>query len=79
MLTYLLDSEFLKEMQRNMRRGIKDGRTEDDWKLRTGPDIDDRLAAIERHRQKYIQTKNAKHLAAVACNAMIVWWHAASK
>jgi hypothetical protein len=74
MINYLRE-EFIEAMQENMSRGVKDGRKAHDWVDKDFDWADDRFAAIHRHLYKYSDTDNPKHLAAVACNAMMVWYH----
>ena len=71
----LLDEDFLNAMVDNMRRGLKHGRKVNDWKERDENGVMDRQYAIARHYGKYQRTREPRHLAAIACNALICWWH----
>lgn len=75
-LESLLDPDFLRAMNENMELGNqKDNREPNDWKELNEREDQDRLDAIFRHYNKYRDTNNLHHLAAIACNAMICWWH----
>lgn len=75
-IMFLLDADFLRAMNENMELGNqKDNREPNDWKELNEREDQDRLDAIFRHYDKYRDTNNSSHLVAVACNAMICWWH----
>jgi len=67
----MLDPEFIKAMEDNMKAGIKDGRKEGDWKDRDLAGFFDRLFAIDRHLERFRKTRDPVHLAAIGCNANI--------
>ena len=69
----LLDMDFIMEMVEVFARGIKGGRTANDWKDRNMEGFHDRKAAIGRHIMKYDNTKERRHFVNIACNAMICW------
>jgi hypothetical protein len=67
----LLDFGFLGEMARNMAKGLKSGRAPGDWMgLEWDQETEDQyMNALLRH------TLEDFNPAAIACNAMIIWWH----
>ncbi len=69
----LLDKEFLRAVADNLARGIKGTRTANDWQERDLAGFFDRLFAIERHVDKYRKSRDRRHFASIACNAMICW------
>lgn len=75
----LIDQDFIEAMRENMRMGIKNGRKAGDWKERDEEGVEDRFEAIDRHGEKFESTLDPRHLAAIACNALIVWWHEVKK
>jgi len=71
----LLDLNFAAAMCDNMEDGLKDDRTVNGWK---GMDWNvDLLEAYEakilRHLHAWQTTGDVQHLAAIACNANIIW------
>ena len=75
----LIDFRFVQAMKETFTRGLKDDRQPNDWMFCDDEGVQDRIEAIDRHSSKFFQTKDPKHLAAIACNAMIVWWHMVQK
>ena len=67
----MLDPEFIKAMEDNMKTGIKDGRKANDWQDRDLAGFFDRLFAINRHVKRFRKTRDPVHLAAIADNALI--------
>ena len=71
----LLDLNFAAAMCDNMEKGIKDGRKANGWKT-MHPDIPAYEAKILRHLREWQNTGDKRHLAAIACDANIIWHHA---
>jgi hypothetical protein len=73
----LLDLGFCAAMCRNWEAGIKDGRVANGWETlpRTNETRDRYVAKILRHLQRYVEQRGVavEHLAAIACNANILW------
>lgn len=70
----LVEPSFIMAMASIMELGLKNGRQPGDWK-----DIP-RDQALEQYRDAllrhaFAEDESEDHLAAVACNAMILWWH----
>lgn len=65
----LVDFGFLIEMAKVMQEGIRDGRKPGDWQK---PDQADKRGSLLRHYAR-------GEWAAVAVNAMILWWHERNK
>jgi hypothetical protein len=83
---HLLNFAFLEQIVERLEDGIKDGRKANDWQDRQpGPETEDGyFDACLRHliaaRYESDNAPNAReHLAAVAANAMIMWYHATWK
>jgi hypothetical protein len=74
---HLLDLGFCAAMCRNWEAGIKEGRTANDWETlpRTNETRERYAAKIMRHLHGYVEQRGvaAEHLAAIACNANILW------
>jgi hypothetical protein len=74
---HLLDLGFAAAMCRNWEAGIKEGRTANDWETlpRTNETRERYAAKIMRHLHEYVEQRGvaAEHLAAIACNANILW------
>jgi len=75
---HLLDFDFLAAMAENMRKGLTEGREEHDWyKIEpTQKNIEEYFSAAMRHLMKGVPGRGGEReaLAAVACNAMIMWY-----
>jgi hypothetical protein len=73
----LLDLGFCAAMCRNWEAGIKEGRTANDWETlpRTNETREQYAAKIMRHLHEYVEQRGVavEHLAAIACNANILW------
>ena len=67
----LVHMPFVAEMAQNLQEGIKHGRERDDWKnIEWTPETRDRYVnALLRH------TFEGFDAAAIACNAMIIYYH----
>jgi hypothetical protein len=74
---HLLDLGFCAAMCRNWEAGIKDGRKANDWETlpQTNETRERYAAKIMRHLHEYVEQRGvaAEHLAAIACNANILW------
>jgi hypothetical protein len=74
---HLLDLGFCAAMCRNWEAGIKEGRTANDWETlpQTNETRDRYAAKVLRHLHEYVEQRGvaAEHLAAIACNANILW------
>lgn len=70
----LVDGEFIMAMATIMELGLKNGRKPGDWKR-----VDREQALLEYRdamlRHAFAEDCDEDHLAAVACNAMILRWH----
>ncbi len=79
---HLIPLDFIAAMAHTMKVGINDLRTCNDWMRLTWNDevFDQYYSALLRHVRKASDPetdliKASRHWAAVACNAMILWYH----
>lgn len=75
----LVDPDFIMAMAAVMELGLKNGRNREDWKrINTAQALCEYPDALLRHVLDGVNPpleSEEDHLAAVACNAMILWWH----
>ena len=71
----LLDLDFAAAMADTFAEGVKDGRTAGDWKNhpKTAETRDRYRAKILRHLHEFTNGGGRDHLAAIACDACILW------
>lgn len=72
----LVDAGFIMAMAEVMEAGLKGGRNREDWqRVERQQAIEEYRDALLRHAFGQGPEDERQHLAAVACNAMILWWH----
>ena len=71
----LLDLDFAAAMADVFGAGVKDGRAAGDWRghPQTDETRDKYRAKILRHLREYTNGNGREHLAAIACDACILW------
>ena len=72
----LVDPGFIMAMAELMERGLKDGRKREDWqRVPREQALEEYRDAGLRHALGYGEETEEEHQVAMACNAMIRWWH----
>lgn len=72
----LVDAGFIMAMAEVLEAGLKGARKREDWQRIPRPQaLEECRDALLRHAFGQGPEDERQHLAAVACNAMILWWH----
>lgn len=72
----LVDAGFIMAMAEVMEAGLKGERNREDWqRIERQQALEEYRDALLRHAFGQGPEDERQHLAAVACNAMILWWH----